>query len=164
MPREEMKSRLGLAPAAFGPVLAEFVKDGLLAERNGELALPDHRVEIEPATGGPASRLLELLGARPFAPPSLPEAMREAGASAEVVRALAHKGDLVRLSEDVAFTRAAFDAALEQVRAAVARDGTVTVASLRDRMEASRRPILALLEYLDAQRITRRVGDARVLR
>jgi hypothetical protein len=31
-------------------------------------------------------------------------------------------------------------------------------------MEASRRPILALLEYLDAQRITRRVGDARVLR
>ena len=164
MPREEMKSRLGLAPAAFGPVLAEFVKDGLLAERNGELALPDHRVEIEPATGGPASRLLELLGARPFAPPSLPEAMREAGASAEMVRALAHKGDLVRLSEDVAFTRAAFDAALEQVRAAVARDGTVTVASLRDRMEASRRPILALLEYLDAQRITRRVGDARVLR
>jgi selenocysteine-specific elongation factor len=90
--------------------------------------------------------------------------MREAGASAEVVRALAHKGDLVRLSVDVAFTRAAYDAALEQVRAAVARDGTVTVASLRDRMEASRRPILALLEYLDAQRITRRVGDARVLR
>jgi selenocysteine-specific elongation factor len=38
------------------------------------------------------------------------------------------------------------------------------VATLRDRMGASRRPVLALLEHLDAQRITRRVGDQRVLR
>jgi selenocysteine-specific elongation factor len=50
------------------------------------------------------------------------------------------------------------------VREVVAKDGAVTVATLRDRMEASRRPVLALLEYLDAQRITRRVGDQRVLR
>jgi selenocysteine-specific elongation factor len=164
MPREEMKTRLGLAPATFGPVLAELLREGMVAERNGELALPEHRVEIEAAAGGPATRLLEQLSARPFAPPSLPEAMREAGASAEIVRALTQKGELVRLSEDVAFTRAAFEAALELVRDTVAREGTVTVASLRDRMQASRRPVLALLEYLDAQRITRRLGDARVLR
>src|SRR5204863_5221838 len=100
----------------------------------------------------------------PFAPPSLPEAMRAAGASAEVVRALAQRGELVRLSEDVAFTRAAFDSAVSLVREVVAAEGSVTVASLRDRMGASRRPVLALLEHLDAQRVTRRVGDARVLR
>ena len=164
MPREELKSRLGLASATFGPVLAELSADGVLADRGGELALPGHRVEIDPAAGGPAGRLLELLGAQPFAPPSLPEAMREAGASAEVVRALAHKGDLVRLSEDIAFTRAAFDAALALLREVVAAEGSVTVATLRDRMGASRRPVLALLEHLDAQRVTRRVGDARVLR
>jgi selenocysteine-specific elongation factor len=164
MPRQEMKSRLGLAPAAFGPVLAALVADGVLEEREGDLALPQHRVEIEPAAGGPARRLLELLGERPFAPPSLPEAMREAGASAEVVRALARAGQLVRLSEDVAFTPSAYTAAVELVRETVASEGSVTVASLRDRLGASRRPMLALLEYLDAQRITRRLGDARVLR
>jgi selenocysteine-specific elongation factor len=70
----------------------------------------------------------------------------------------------VRLSDDVAFTRSAYEAAVDVVRELVAVAGTVTVASLRDRMGASRRPVLALLEYLDAQRITRRVGDARVLR
>jgi selenocysteine-specific elongation factor len=164
MPREELKSRLGLAPAALAPVLAELAADGVLTDRGGELAVPSHRVEIDPAAGGPAGRLLELLRAQRFAPPSLPEAMREAGASAEVVRALAQKGDLVRLSEDVAFTRAAYEEALELVREMVAGDGAVTVATLRDRMGASRRPVLALLEYLDAQRITRRVGDQRVLR
>jgi selenocysteine-specific elongation factor len=164
MPREELKSRLGLAPATFGPVLAALSAEGVLADRGGEVALPGHRVEIDPAAGGPAGRLLELLDAQPFAPPSLPEAMRAAGASAEVVRALAQRGELVRLSEDVAFTRAAFDSAVSLVREVVAAEGSVTVASLRDRMSASRRPVLALLEHLDAQRVTRRVGDARVLR
>jgi selenocysteine-specific elongation factor len=164
MPREELKSRLGLPPAAFGAVLAELAKDGTLADRGGEVALPLHRVEIDSAAGGPAGRLLDLLGAQPFAPPSLAEAMREAGASAEVTRALVRNGDLVKMSEEVAFTRAAYEAALALVREMVARDGSVTVATLRDRMGASRRPVLALLEYLDAQRITRRVGDQRVLR
>jgi hypothetical protein len=40
----------------------------------------------------------------------------------------------------------------------------VTVAQLRDRLQASRRPILALLEHLDSAKVTRRVGDARILR
>ena len=164
MPREELKSRLGLAPAAFGSVVVELARDGTLTEHGGELALPTHSVNIDPAAGGPAGRLLELLAAQPFAPPSLPEAMREAGVSSEVMRALARSGELVRLSEEVAFTRAAFQAAVGLVREMVAREGAVTVATLRDRMGASRRPVLALLEYLDAQRITRRVGDQRVLR
>ena len=81
-----------------------------------------------------------------------------------MVRALAQKGDIVRLSEDIAFTRAAYDGALQLVRDLIAGEGSVTVASLRDRMGASRRPVLALLEHLDAQRVTRRVGDARILR
>ena len=164
MPREELKSRLGLAPPAFGAVLTELVREGALAERGGEVTLPGHEVVIDPAEGGPAQRLLELLGRRPFAPPSLPEAMREAGAGPEVLRALAKSGALVRLSDDVAFTREAYAAALDLVRQIFAAEGEVTVARLRDAMAASRRPVLAFLEHLDAERVTRREGDARTLR
>jgi selenocysteine-specific elongation factor len=163
MPREELKSRLGLAPAAFAAVLPRLAAEGILADRDGELALPGHEVRVD-VGGGAAARLVELLGAQPFAPPSLPEAMRTTGISAEMVRALAQRGDLVRLSDDIAFTRAAYESAVELVRELIAADGSVTVASLRDRMGASRRPVLALLEHLDAERVTRRVGDARVLR
>jgi selenocysteine-specific elongation factor len=163
MPRGELQSRLGLAPAAFGPVLAALAEEGVLVERGGEVARPDHRVEIDIAAPGPAARLLEVLGRQPFAPPSLPEAMREAGASPEVVRALVASGALVRLSDEVVFTEGAYRAALELVRELAGRDGFVTVAGLRDRMGASRRPVLALLEHLDARRVTRRVGDQRVL-
>jgi selenocysteine-specific elongation factor len=164
MPREELKSRLGLAAAAFPDVLSALAEEGVLVDRSGDLALPGHRVELEAGPDGPAGRLLELLGRDPYAPPSLAEAMRESGAGPEVVRALAREGRLVRLSPEVAFTRAAYEAAVKTVREIVAEEQTITVASLRDRIGASRRPVLALLEYLDSQRVTRRVGDARVLR
>ncbi len=164
MPRQELRNRLGLAAPAFPAVLGALVGENLLAERGSDLALPAHKVEIDPAAGGPAARLVELLGAQPYAPPSLPEALREAEASPEVLRALVQQGELVRLSEEIAFTRQAYESAVGLVREIVASDGQVTVASLRDRMGASRRPVLALLEHLDAEKITRRVGDERVLR
>jgi selenocysteine-specific elongation factor len=164
MPREELKSRLGLQPAAVAAVLGELAREAAVVERDGAVALPEHEVKIDAAGDGPAARLLEVLGRQPFAPPSLPEALREAGAGPEVLRALAQRGEVVRLSEDVGFTRDAYERAIELVRAIVAAEGSVTVASLRDRMSASRRPVLALLEHLDAERVTRRVGDLRVLR
>ncbi|MDQ6692420.1 MAG: selenocysteine-specific translation elongation factor [Candidatus Dormibacteraeota bacterium] len=164
MPREELKSRLGLAPAAFGVVVTALVRDGVIADRSGALGLPDHRVTMDPADGGSARALVKVLGRSPFAPPSLPEALREAAAGQEVLRALLKSGEVVRLSDDVAFTRTAYESALNLVTRIVQAEGGVTVARLRDEMAASRRPVLALLEYLDAQRITRREGDVRILR
>jgi selenocysteine-specific elongation factor len=163
MAREELRSRLGMPSVSFPSVIQGLIEDGRIVERNGSLASPQHRVELETAEG-PAAELLVVLGRQPFAPPSLPEAMQQSGATEEVVRALVQRGDLVRASQDIAFTKDAYEAAVSFVREIAAAQGSVTVAELRDRMGASRRPVLALLEYLDAQRVTRRVGDARVLR
>jgi len=134
-----------------------------VAERGGALALAGHRVELQ-ADGAAVAPLLELLGRQPLAPPSLSEAIRQTGASPEVVRALAQRGDIVRVAEDVAFTKDAYEMAVAMVREMTKDGGAITVAQLRDRMGASRRPVLALLEHLDSERVTRRVGDARVLR
>lgn len=162
MAREELRSRLRLPPASFPAVLASLVEEGRLAERDGAIAAPAHQVSAE-LPDGPAARLLGLLGDHPFAPPSLREAMEQSGAGPEVIRALAQRGEVVRLSEDIAFTREAYADAVEMVKDLIATTGSVTVAQLRDRMGASRRPVLALLEHLDAARLTRRVGDQRVL-
>ena len=162
MAREELRSRLGVPAASFAAVVKGLVEDGRVVERNGSLAAPAHEVALE--TTGPAVELVHLLDSRPFAPPSLPDAMRETGADEELVRALAQRGDIVRVSDDVAFSRTAYEAAVAMVREIIVANGSVTVAELRDRMSASRRPVLALLEHLDAERVTRRVGDARTLR
>jgi selenocysteine-specific elongation factor len=160
--REELRSRLRLPPSSFPAVLATLVGEGRLEEKNGAFATPNRSVVAEPSNG-PAARLVELLGDNPFAPPSLAEAMQRTGAGPEVVRALAQRGDIVRLSDDIAFTRAAYSKAVAVVKELIASTGSVTVAQLRDRMGASRRPVLALLEHLDAEKLTRRVGDQRIL-
>jgi selenocysteine-specific elongation factor len=162
MAREELRNRLGLPPSAFAAVFQGLAEEGRLQLKDGAVATPQHRVAIE-ASDGPAARLLEILGRQPFAPPSLSDAMQTSGAGLEVVRALAQQGALVRLSEDVAFTHDAYERAVAMVKDVIATTGSVTVAQMRDRMAASRRPVLALLEHLDAQRVTRRVGDGRVL-
>jgi selenocysteine-specific elongation factor len=55
---------------------------------------------------------------------------------------------------------------LEQIRervvAIMRAEGSITLARLRDELQTSRRYAQALLEHLDAQRVTRRVGDERV--
>ncbi|HYM97968.1 MAG TPA: SelB C-terminal domain-containing protein, partial [Candidatus Sulfotelmatobacter sp.] len=163
MAREELRGRLGVPPQAYAPILQGLKDDGVVAERGGSLAAPSHRVELG-LSDGPAAELVRLLGASPFAPPSLPEALQRSGATPELVRVLVERGEIVRLSDEVAFTKDAYDSAVGLVKEIIASEGSVTVAQLRDRMGASRRPALSLLEHLDAQRVTRRVGDARVLR
>ena len=163
MPREELRSRLGIQPGLFPSVVKALAEEHRLEERDSEVAVISHQV-ADQASGGPAARFLELLGAEPFAPPSLAEAMRAAGVTPEIVRALAQRGDLERLSDDIAFTRDAYERAVVAVKELIANTGSVSVAQLRDRLGASRRPMLALLEHLDAVKLTRRVGDARVLR
>ena len=163
MPREELKSRLALATPVFGPVLVELARSGVLVDRGGEVGQPGHAVALDPMAG-PGRELISLLDAQRWSPPSIADATKQAGAGPEVLRALLKSGDLVRLSDDVVFTRAGYQSALELVREVCAADGSVTVAGLRDRMGASRRPVLALLEYLDTQRVTRREGDLRKLR
>ena len=51
-----------------------------------------------------------------------------------------------------------------RVIAVIERDGSITIATLRDELQTSRRYAQALLEALDAERVTLRVGDERVLR
>ena len=163
MAREELRSKLGVPAAAFPSVVKGLLEDGRVADRDGAVAMTDHRVQLD-TDGDAAAPLIELLGRQPLAPPSLTEAIKQTGASAEMVRALAQRGDIVRVGDDVAFTRQAYAEAVAMVRQIISDSGSITVGQLRDRMGASRRPVLALLEHLDAERVTRRVGDARVLR
>jgi selenocysteine-specific elongation factor len=53
---------------------------------------------------------------------------------------------------------------LAEVRRLLAQKGTLTAAEVRDHFNTSRRYVLAFLEYLDAQGITVRDGDARRLK
>jgi selenocysteine-specific elongation factor len=70
----------------------------------------------------------------------------------------------VRFGGDLAYTSEQFAHARDRVAARCAESGSIALSELRDDLGTSRRIAQALLERLDADGITRRVGDRRVLR
>jgi selenocysteine-specific elongation factor len=115
-----------------------------------------------------ALRLAELLHADGEAPRADGELTAAAGlaapAGAEGLNALRRAGRAVRVGPNLHFDAAVLATLAARVVAICERDGQVTVAGVRDELGSSRRYAQALLEHLDAERVTRREGDAHVLR
>lgn len=70
----------------------------------------------------------------------------------------------MRLNEDVIFLSETLDDMRDRIVAFLRENERMTVAQVRDLFGASRKYALALMTYLDEKRVTRRVGDERVLR
>jgi len=64
----------------------------------------------------------------------------------------------------VVFAASAYDEMERRVTAYIKEKGKVTLAEVRDLFGTSRKYAQALLEYLDEKKITRRIGDERVLK
>src|SRR5207247_2401717 len=106
-------------------------------------------------------RLRQVLGGYHERAP-LPPA--DAALDEELLAYLEARGEIVRVSDGVAFAAEAYREMVERVSAHIRAQGSVTLAEVRDMLSTSRKYAQALLEHMDAERITRRVGDARVLR
>jgi selenocysteine-specific elongation factor len=81
-----------------------------------------------------------------------------------VLNALIEQGQLTKLNEDVILLTETCQQMQDRVVAHLKEHNRVTVAQVRDMFDTSRKYALALVGYLDERRITRRVGDDRVLR
>jgi selenocysteine-specific elongation factor len=106
--------------------------------------------------------LLARFKASPFSPPTLKECVSEVGE--EIYNAVIEMGLLIPIPPDVVFRQQDYDLMLSEIVNLLKKKGTITAAEVRDHFNTSRRYVLALLEYLDAQGITVREGDTRRLK
>jgi selenocysteine-specific elongation factor len=83
---------------------------------------------------------------------------------AELARFLEAEGTVVRLGDGFAVSAGAYEVARDLVRAEAASRGEITLARFRDLAGVGRRDAQLLLERMDVDGLTRRVGDRRVLR
>ncbi|MGC8838942.1 MAG: selenocysteine-specific translation elongation factor [Anaerolineae bacterium] len=162
MPREELKSRLGLPGRTFQEVVDRAVGEGEVRASEAAVWLATHEVRFTPAQEEAVERLLAEFRAQPYTPPSWAQAVAAVGE--DVLGALVAQGRLVRVSDEVLFLRETYEEMVARVVAFIQEHGSITVAQVRDLFNASRKYALALMEHLDERRITRRVGDERVLR
>ena len=82
----------------------------------------------------------------------------------ELARFLEARGRLVRLGESYVIGAEAFEVAKDIVLTTSRTEGGITLARFRDLAGTGRRDAQLLLERLDADGVTRRVGERRVLR
>jgi selenocysteine-specific elongation factor len=162
MPREEIRSKLKWTSAHWAGALERLVEAGVVREIGPLLALPVHRGGTS-TRRGEVERVLDLLQRQPFSPPSGSELLAAAATEVMLLEAMADERLIVRVAAGLYFARDAYDRMVEQVLHLIVAGGQVTVAQVRDELDTSRKYALALLEHLDAEHITRRVGDVRVL-
>jgi len=135
---------------------AAAVVDQLGVERRGANAyLPGQAASLG-VRDGAALELEAALGAAGVEPIAVEDR--------ELARYLEAEGRMVRVGDGLAVGAAAYDEARRVLVEECERSGSITLARFRDLLGTSRRPAQLLLERFDADGITRRVGDQRVLR
>lgn len=167
MGREELKNRWQgkrqtWSLRQFNDLLNQAAAQGRIVDEGAVVRLSGHEARLAPKEQAAAGRLLAQFAAQPAMPPGAAEAVAAVGE--DVFQWLIDSGRLARVSDDVVFEAAAYDAMLQQIMDHLRREGSITVAQVRDLLGTSRKYALALMEHLDARHVTRRVGDARVLR
>ena len=169
LPREEARQRLFRhgAPAVFEAVLEQLVGDGRLLVRD-HLALASHQVTLSPDETRASEAVQALLrdaGLRPPTPPSIREQLGyEAAVLDRVLKLLVRQQCVVRVGALV-FDTAALETLKQDVRGLTASVGaaTIDVGTFKERYGVSRKFAIPLLEYLDRERVTRRVGQRRIV-
>ncbi len=81
----------------------------------------------------------------------------------KIVTLLLRDRVLVKLSDDLVFHRDALEALRQQVVAQKSKTPKLNVASFKDLFGITRKYAIPLLEYLDRERVTKRVGDERMI-
>jgi selenocysteine-specific elongation factor len=117
--------------------------------------------EAEPPPLSPAALALETRLREGWLQPPIDA---ELGADAAQLPALRRAGRAVRVGRALHYHPDALAQAERQVRDLAEANGEVTIAQLRDALNTSRKFAQALLEHFDGEKITRRVGDAHILR
>jgi len=170
MARGEARSRLQnvlarseLPVRLFNTIIAQLRQSGAIAGDDSLIWRSGFAVHFTLHQQQLIDHVLTLFTNAPYTPPSEADIGRLLGNEAELVDVLIDQGVLVRISGGVLFQQRDFAEIVTRVRTTAQEQGTITLAQVRDLFNTSRKYAQAILEELDAQRITRREGDLRVL-
>ena len=166
MPREEVRERLfaHASTPVFDHVLRSLSERRRIIARD-RIALAGHSVALTDEEARVRDAMIDVLRAAALAPPDPGALAARIGVSVDVLNRIAtllvRRSVLVRVG-DLLF----HESALTQLKAeiqALKQNGvaeSIDVGSFKDRYNITRKYAIPLLEYLDRERVTRRVGDS----
>jgi selenocysteine-specific elongation factor len=171
IPREEARERVFARahPHVFERVLQDLASANRLVVRD-RLAAPGHRLELTPEEMRTRAALEAAYRASGLKPPdagSLAAEKRLAPALVDKITSLLVRQKVLARVDTLVFHAEALQTLKGDIQAlkATAPGGraTVDVTMFKDRYGITRKFAIPLLEWLDRERVTRRVGDTRVV-
>jgi selenocysteine-specific elongation factor len=167
MSKEALREAVDAEPAVFGYVV-ESLANAKNVEISGELVRLPGRGIVMKDEEAESKQIIE----RVFASAGLKvPALHDVLAGLKVDRARAQKlvtlllrdKVLIKISDELVFHSEALHGLRRQLGAEKLKSPKMNVARFKDLTGVSRKYAIPLLEYLDRERITRRVGDERVI-
>ncbi len=167
MNKEELRERINLGPEVFYSVLEKLAEEKKL-EVAGELVHLSGRGVVMKDEETESKKIIEqAFASAGLKVPSLKEVL--AGLKLDKIRAqkivtlLLRDKVLIKISEELVFHQSALMDLRHKIAALKTSTPKIDVARFKDMTGVSRKYAIPLLEYLDRERVTRRVGDERVI-
>jgi selenocysteine-specific elongation factor len=167
--REELRSRAGNAQdRVFAQLLASLEAEDVVRSEKDQVRLASHTIRLTAEQQRVVSGVEADFRQAGAAPPSPEEALGKMGVKGsekhELFQLLVSDRRLVRVRESLYFHAEALAAIQDKLIACLRQKKEVGPADVKDLLGISRKYAIPLMEYFDAQRVTVRQGERRVLR
>jgi len=163
--KQELRERARASAEVFELTLEMLVREKKIEIVGDVVRLPGHGVVMKDEESESKKKIEDAFASAGLKVPALHEVI--AGLKIDKVRAqkivtlLLRDKILVKVSDELVFHRSALQELRRQLVAYKAKSATIDVGKFKELTGVSRKYAIPLLEYLDRERMTRRVGDAR---
>lgn len=167
--KEELRTKVfeGIKPRLTDLIFEYFEADNIIKLQNQYVAQSGFKVQFNKLQTEIKVVIEKNYEENRFNPPKLTELAETSRLDKNqcqlVYNALIEMGELVKLDEDIALSKGAYNEAVELLRKHIKENGSIQLGQFRDLLGTSRKYAMALLDYFDQSKITKRVGDNRVL-
>lgn len=163
--REQLRDQRSVSPEIFDAVLNMLVRNKKVEVTGDLVRLAGRGVVMKEEEAESKKKIEDAFATAGLKVPALHEVL--AGLKVDKVRAqkivtlLLRDRVLVKVSEGLVFHRNALEGLRRQMAAQKAKSSKIDVGGFKEMTGVSRKYAIPLLEYLDRERVTKRVGDAR---
>jgi selenocysteine-specific elongation factor len=163
--KEELREQLEATPEIFAAAVDRLAQPRKLEVSGDLLRLPGHGVTLKDEEAESKKTIEHAFSTAGLKVPALNEVIAglkiDKSRAQKIVTLLLREKTLFKISEDLVFHRSALEELRRIVAAQKTKSPKMDVATFKDLTGVSRKYAIPLLEYLDRERITRRVGDTR---
>jgi selenocysteine-specific elongation factor len=167
MSKEELRAKLGLNQPVMEALLTQLARDKKVEAAGEQVRLAGRGVELKDEEAKAKEQIERAFATAGLKVPLMKEVLDklpvDKARAQKLVTLLLRDRVLVKLADDLVFHHAALESLRQLMAAQKTKTPKIDVPTFKDLIGVTRKYAIPLLEYLDQQRVTRRVGDERII-